>query len=218
MSKAVKKNPEGLLLCSNQDCKVKGFERNCEWRKHMDTHDKPWICPQPECLDRGGFTWKGGLTRHLREVHLFDIDGREQYLCTEAACKRSSGSGFKRKENMMEHLRSVHGVKDGILKMKVRELSSSSDPDTPLPVEEKISPESPFATSTSDGPRVQLGYTPLQAIPPRKREHDYDVDTECDWKRHKHSEAELILDNTRLRKALEAARQYIEHLHNLSAR
>jgi len=216
MSKGIKKNAEGLLPCSEEGCRVDPFKRDCEWRKHMDTHDKPWICPQPECHDRGGFTWKGGLTRHLREVHLINIDGREQYRCNEATCKRSSGSGFKRKENLLEHLKSVHGFKDEAVKMKVREISSSSDPGTPLSAEEKVLQESPSSPPTSIGPLMQSGYTPLLALP-RKRELDYDADAEYDWKRHKHSETELIRNNTRLKKELEAARRYIDHLHSLSA-
>jgi uncharacterized Zn-finger protein len=79
----------------------------------MDKHDRPYKCTIESCKKRQGFTSNSDLLRHKREVH----SGSETSLfCPFGDCKRSSGNGFKRKENLAEHVRSVH-----------RKTSSSAD-------------------------------------------------------------------------------------------
>ena len=74
----------------------------------MDKHDRPYICNDPGCEKTQGFTYSGGLLRHKREVHGKQEGLRLSFMCPHTSCKRSSGKGFSRKENLNEHLRRVH--------------------------------------------------------------------------------------------------------------
>lgn len=78
------------------------------YRKHMDKHTRPYICNLPGCEKVRGFTYSGGLSRHQREVHRQNGGPKASYVCPHKDCKRSTGSGFSRKENLQEHLRRVH--------------------------------------------------------------------------------------------------------------
>ena len=77
-------------------------------RKHRDKHLRPYICNQPECEKIPGFTYSGGLLRHEREVHRQHGGPKAPRFCPHKDCKRSTGQGFSRKENLNEHLRRVH--------------------------------------------------------------------------------------------------------------
>lgn len=90
--------PRVLLLMSEQ----------CEWSKHMDKHDRPYKCPAEGCEKLPGFTYSGGLLRHEREVHNKHGGPRKQLNCPHINCKRHTGKGFSRQENLNEHLRRVH--------------------------------------------------------------------------------------------------------------
>jgi hypothetical protein len=89
------------------------FIRPCEWRKHMDKHERPHVCKYPGCSKLPGFTYSGGLTRHEREVHGKGA-GAGRLYCPHSTCKRSRSAsqtkdrGFTRKENLAEHMRRVH--------------------------------------------------------------------------------------------------------------
>ena len=90
----------------------------------MDKHDRPYKCPADGCEKLPGFTYSGGLLRHQREVHNLhgetrkpwsggkanaEVGGpRKQLNCPHPNCKRFSGKGFSRQENLNEHLRRVH--------------------------------------------------------------------------------------------------------------
>ena len=78
------------------------------FRKHMDKHTRPYVCNLPGCEKIRGFTYSGGLSRHQREVHRQHGGPTTSYMCPHSDCKRSTGSGFSRKENLQEHLRRVH--------------------------------------------------------------------------------------------------------------
>ncbi|XTI89858.1 hypothetical protein V2W45_607614 [Cenococcum geophilum] len=54
--------------------------------------------------------------RHEREVHKLHGGTKKSFFCPHGDCKRSSGSGFTRKENLTGHIRRVH-----------RRVSASSD-------------------------------------------------------------------------------------------
>ncbi|KAF2452642.1 hypothetical protein BDY21DRAFT_294385 [Lineolata rhizophorae] len=98
-------NAQGKFLCAQ--CKNLLFDRRCEWNKHMDKHERPYHCSQKGCEKLQGFTYSGGLLRHEREVH--KMHGTNKALfCKFPDCKRSSGVGFTRKENLQEHIRRVH--------------------------------------------------------------------------------------------------------------
>jgi hypothetical protein len=74
----------------------------------MDKHDRPYKCAETGCEKLQGFTYSGGLLRHQREVHKMHGGTRKPMYCPEPNCKRNSGSGFTRKENLHEHIRRVH--------------------------------------------------------------------------------------------------------------
>lgn len=107
------RNEKGQLFCDHISCRHKSdqtFKRVCEWNKHMDQHEKPYKCQEPGCEANPGFTYSGGLLRHMREIHKmyqFSSTGRPLF-CSFPNCNRSSGSGFTRKENLEEHIRRRH--------------------------------------------------------------------------------------------------------------
>ena len=74
----------------------------------MDKHERPYKCTVKGCEKLQGFTYSGGLLRHEREVHKMHGGTKKSLFCPFADCKRSSGSGFTRKENLAEHVRRVH--------------------------------------------------------------------------------------------------------------
>ena len=74
----------------------------------MDKHDRPYKCNVKGCEKLQGFTYSGGLLRHEREVHKMHGGTKKSLFCPFNDCKRSSGAGFTRKENLAEHIRRVH--------------------------------------------------------------------------------------------------------------
>lgn len=74
----------------------------------MDKHDRPYKCNVKGCEKLQGFTYSGGLLRHEREVHKMHGGTKKALFCPFNDCKRSSGAGFTRKENLAEHIRRVH--------------------------------------------------------------------------------------------------------------
>jgi hypothetical protein len=72
----------------------------------MDKHNRPYKCNIAGCETLPGFTYSGGLVRHVREVH--KTRDQKPLFCPIHDCKRSSGSGFTRKGNLDEHVRRVH--------------------------------------------------------------------------------------------------------------
>ncbi|KAL1638658.1 hypothetical protein SLS58_008689 [Diplodia intermedia] len=103
------RNAEGKMVCNfSSDCHGIIFERKCEWSKHMDKHDRPYVCRHKGCEKLQGFTYSGGLLRHEREVHKMHGGTKKALFCPHQDCKRSMGQGFTRKENLAEHIRRVH--------------------------------------------------------------------------------------------------------------
>ena len=74
----------------------------------MDKHNRPYVCREKGCENIRGFTYSGGLSRHQREVHRQHGGPKASCHCPHKDCKRSTGVGFSRKENLQEHLRRVH--------------------------------------------------------------------------------------------------------------
>ncbi|KAJ5561678.1 hypothetical protein N7461_000439 [Penicillium sp. DV-2018c] len=104
------KNSEGQIYCDHHECQAAPptFRRPCEWNKHMDKHDRPYKCYEPNCDKIQGFTYSGGLLRHQREVHKKNTDATKPLMCPYSDCNRSTGNGFTRQENLREHLRRRH--------------------------------------------------------------------------------------------------------------
>lgn len=76
--------------------------------KHMDKHERPYRCEADGCENLPGFTYSGGLLRHEREVHGKYGGPKKTVNCPHPNCKRHTGKGFSRQENLNEHLRRVH--------------------------------------------------------------------------------------------------------------
>ncbi|TKA65573.1 hypothetical protein B0A55_10653 [Friedmanniomyces simplex] len=105
-------NTENRYFCNySAECEGQTFDRKCEWSKHMDKHDRPYRCPHSQCAKLQGFTYSGGLLRHEREVHGKHGGPKAQLSCPYEDCKRHTGKGFTRKENLNEHIRRVHNDK-----------------------------------------------------------------------------------------------------------
>jgi len=104
------RNEEDDIICDHSNCRGKNvsFKRACEWNKHMDRHERPYKCLEPGCEMNAGFTYSGGLLRHQREVHKMHQSTKQPLFCPFPNCKRSSGTGFTRKENLEEHKRRRH--------------------------------------------------------------------------------------------------------------
>lgn len=74
----------------------------------MDKHERPYRCEHEGCEKLSGFTYSGGLLRHEREVHNKHGGPKKTLNCPHQSCKRFTGKGFSRQENLNEHLRRVH--------------------------------------------------------------------------------------------------------------
>lgn len=74
----------------------------------MDKHERPYRCAAEGCEKLPGFTYSGGLLRHEREVHGKHGGPKNTVNCPHPNCKRHTGKGFSRQENLNEHLRRVH--------------------------------------------------------------------------------------------------------------
>ncbi|CAM1500544.1 Fc.00g097060.m01.CDS01 [Cosmosporella sp. VM-42] len=109
------KQADGKFHCPLDDCKedIRAFSRKCEWNKHMDKHERPYRCPADGCENLPGFTYSGGLLRHEREVHGKHGGPKNTVNCPHPNCKRHTGKGFSRQENLNEHLRRVHTNMEG---------------------------------------------------------------------------------------------------------
>ena len=67
---------------------------------------RSFTCPVFGCENRPGFTSKGDMDRHRREVH--ENGGSKTFPCLRRGCNRGVHKPFKRKENLKEHIRRVH--------------------------------------------------------------------------------------------------------------
>lgn len=74
----------------------------------MDKHTRPYVCDEPGCENIRGFTYSGGLSRHRKEVHRQDGGPKGFCMCPYQDCKRNTGVGFSRRENLQEHIRRCH--------------------------------------------------------------------------------------------------------------
>ena len=166
----------------------------------MDKHNRPHVCKQPGCEKIQGFTYSGGLRRHEREVHRQHGGPKASCMCPHSDCKRSTGYGFSRKENLSEHLRRVHrSVNDD------QEPTRTVAPKTPSPPEFRLIPNTPTATSSPSS-------SPLE-IRKRKRAVEETAeqvgnDGERDWK----------LQVKRLRKELQQKDNRLKRLEETVAK
>lgn len=74
-------------------------------RRHVDKHERPYVCCRPECSHLSGFTYAGGLSRHEREVHMVR-QGKtvKVFVCPARGCRRA----FARRSNRRGHVSRAH--------------------------------------------------------------------------------------------------------------
>lgn len=96
----------------------------------MDKHERPYRCPAEGCENLPGFTYSGGLLRHEREVHGKHGGPKNTVNCPHLNCKRHTGKGFSRMENLNEHLRRVHTNPDGAGATPPPEMALSDENDS----------------------------------------------------------------------------------------
>ncbi|KAI9729451.1 MAG: hypothetical protein M1834_006832 [Cirrosporium novae-zelandiae] len=151
---------DGSIYCNHQDCQQNPptFRRPCEWNKHMDKHDRPYKCTEPGCSKMQGFTYSGGLLRHMREVHMKDVGQKKRLMCPFSDCNRSTGHGFTRKENLNEHLRRRHA--------NASEIIGNGGEAVPFQ-----SP-GPMPPASIPLPMPQVAPMSVGPTPPRKRKRD----------------------------------------------
>lgn len=95
----------------------------------MDKHERPYRCAVGGCEKLPGFTYSGGLLRHEREVHGKHGGPKTTVNCPHLNCKRHTGKGFSRQENLNEHLRRVH-TNDGTAQVEDAALSDDESEKT----------------------------------------------------------------------------------------
>ncbi|KAJ6167549.1 hypothetical protein N7497_000392 [Penicillium chrysogenum] len=76
------KNSEGQIFCDHPEVSFCSsyFPSSI---KHMDKHDRPYKCYEPNCDKIQGFTYSGGLLRHQREVHKKNTDTKKALITCE---------------------------------------------------------------------------------------------------------------------------------------
>lgn len=106
-------NAEGKMICKHAECSNLAFTRKCDWKKHMDKHERPYRCTIDGCDHTQGFTSKGDLLRHERIVNKLHSGQHNVLFCDEPGCARGPGgsanASFSRKDNLADHIRRKHG-------------------------------------------------------------------------------------------------------------
>ncbi|KAK7530660.1 uncharacterized protein J3D65DRAFT_639100 [Phyllosticta citribraziliensis] len=149
------KNALGKMICTySSECAGITFDRKCEWSKHMDKHDRPYVCRHKGCEKLQGFTYSGGLLRHEREVHKMHGGTKKALFCPHQDCKRSMGTGFTRKENLAEHIRRVHRHASGDAADPAPAVMAHDEPSEGASPDAEADPESPFAMSSRPARRA----------------------------------------------------------------
>ena len=160
----------------------------------MDKHERPYVCTAKGCEKIQGFTYSGGLLRHEREVHGKHGGPKKKLLCPHENCKRSSGKGFSRQENLSEHLRRVHTSAGPI------QMESPGDNNTDDTASDVASAAFAAMANVAMSPPNHDDHSSEAGNNKRKRnDEDDDLD-----------EDELRAENKRLRKEAAELRQQLE--------
>ena len=99
--------------------------------KHMDKHERPYICTFDGCDYLRGFPSKDGLSRHQRTVHKLDSGQGSLFFCDEPNCTRgpSGGpnAGFSRYDNLADHIRRRHRQSSAVSSCVPRRVEIAND-------------------------------------------------------------------------------------------
>ncbi|KAK5944568.1 hypothetical protein PMZ80_003850 [Knufia obscura] len=206
------RNENGEIICTHDACrdKTETFRRPCEWNKHMDKHERPYKCSEPTCEQNPGFTYSGGLLRHMREVHKKGVGpARRPLFCPHANCIRSTGEGFTRRENLEEHLRRRHSY-TGHYSPPPQSISDQNEenPDQPRKRRKTVDPDSPNGDQVN-----QQAQQSGQQLPDLQRDS-----LRADLQRAYHMNGDLDLDQLEANRQLSLARQTIVEQQELIRR
>jgi hypothetical protein len=171
----------------------------------MDKHERPYKCLAEGCEKLAGFTYSGGLLRHEREVHSKHGGPRNPLNCPHLNCKRHSGKGFSRLENLNEHLRRVHtnlgplasgdeAAEDG------ESVAASSEPG-----QQALPTSIQFSTNTQ--PQTLPSPQIASVLPQKRLLDDVDEDGPTEVKRLRKSEETLTRINAELNRQLTLHKQ-----------
>lgn len=171
----------------------------------MDKHERPYVCTAKGCEKIQGFTYSGGLLRHEREVHGKHGGPKKKLLCPHVTCKRSSGKGFSRQENLAEHLRRVHTTTGSI------QMDSPGDNNTDDSASDVASAALAAITSVGMSPANMDHLSPDAGTHHNKRKRSYDeaMGDDPDGGDHRADE-DVRSENKRLRKEVDELRQQLD--------
>jgi hypothetical protein len=93
-----------IYACIYQGC-TRTFNCRSLLVRHSEGHTRLHKCGHADCTSRDGFSSRGVLDRHIKEVHEL-VDGG-QFFCPEKSCPRHMSHPFKRQWNLDNH-RKVH--------------------------------------------------------------------------------------------------------------
>lgn len=167
----------------------------------MDKHERPYVCTAKGCEKIQGFTYSGGLLRHEREVHGKHGGPKKKLLCPHVNCKRSSGKGFSRQENLSEHLRRVHTSAGPI------QMDSPGDNNTDDSTSDVASAALAAITSVGMSPANMDNLSPDVGPNNNKRKRSYDEAMDDDDRR---PDEDIRAENKRLRREAAELRQQLE--------
>src|SRR5277367_3412229 len=101
-------NPEGQLFTHKGKCEHEvtkdSTDRSSCTSNMVDKHDKTYKCSALDCKRNQGFASLVILRRHETEIHGMHNAGQKLH-CPIPACKRHSGEGFQRNEQLKNHMR-----------------------------------------------------------------------------------------------------------------
>lgn len=173
----------------------------------MDKHERPYVCTAKGCEKIQGFTYSGGLLRHEREVHGKHGGPKKKLLCPHLTCKRSSGKGFSRQENLAEHLRRVHTPSSGPIQM-----DSPGDNNTDDSTSDVASAALAAITSVGMSPANMDHLSPDAGHnnSNNKRKRSYDEAMGGDDQDDHRPDEDVRSENKRLRKEVDELRQQLD--------
>ena len=135
------------------------------YRKHLQTHERPYLCDLSHCTRQTGFATDNDLRRHKKSVHELEISGLpgKTYRCAAKGC-RNWDKIWLRLDNFRQHVIKMHSEQslEEVIQQLVRlqilhalaylARSKISDLDT-FSAPSDVRSQSPLYTSFRVGPR-----------------------------------------------------------------
>jgi hypothetical protein len=100
------------------DCHGHAFRKRADLARHLNKENQRFKCEMLDCpsISNGNLPCFGTLNdkkRHYRDVHSMTLEGQplDRFYCPWMGCRRHS-DGFPRKQNLENHIKSLHGGKE----------------------------------------------------------------------------------------------------------